>query len=234
MNGAKRVCGRFAIGDTDGTDWADWLALDSEVGRPPADWPTGSWNVAPTQSVGIVLAKDGKRRAGPARWGLVPHWWSKPLSEFRLTTFNARSEEASEKPTFRDAWAKRRCLIPAIGWYEWSGPKGAKQPWYITVSRNTPGFWFAGLWARAKIDGADLVSCTILTTAAGAKTQALHPRVPVVLDEEAARAWLEFDAGAELMRPLVDDRLNLWPVDRAVGQVKNSGPDLIQPITIDP
>lgn len=224
------MCGRFAVGDTDGTDWADWLGLDDALDWPPAGWPTARWNVAPTQAVGIVLAKDGKRRAGPARWGLIPPWWQKPLADFKLTTFNARSEDAADKPTFRDAWARRHCLIPAIGWYEWTGPKGAKQPWYITVKRNTPGFWFAGLWARARLDDQDIVSCTILTTAAGAATRDLHPRVPVVLGEDQAEAWLTGTGDAQaLMTALPDDRLDLWPVDKAVGRVAEDRPDLIVP-----
>ena len=223
------MCGRFAVGDTDGTDWADWLALDPDLDWPLADWPKASWNIAPTQSIGIVLQGANGRRAGPARWGLVPHWWQKPLAEFKLTTFNARSEEAAGKPMFRDAWARRRCLIPAIGWYEWSGPKGAKQPWYITVQRNTPGFWFAGLWSRTEIEGQTLVSATILTTSAGEATKHLHPRCPVVLAEEEANQWLD-DADPGLMTPPADDRVQHWPVVKSVGQVKNNGPKLIEPV----
>jgi len=226
------MCGRFAVGDTDGTDWADWLALDPEFGWPPPDWPTGRWNIAPTQQVGIVVAKDGRRRAGPARWGLVPHWWTKPLAEFRLTTFNARSEEAASKPAFRDAWARRRCLVPAIGWFEWIGEKGAKQPYFITIERNTPGFFFAGLWARTTIEDRDIVSCTILTTAAGQATRHLHPRTPVVLDEDGAVAWLAFERGAELMHAPEDARVRLWPVDRAVGRVAEDGPEVIEPAEV--
>ncbi|MEM9139051.1 MAG: SOS response-associated peptidase [Pseudomonadota bacterium] len=225
------MCGRFAVGDTDGTDWADWLALDPELDWPLADWPGASWNIAPTQPVGIVLKGPSGRRAGPARWGLVPHWWQKPLAEFRLTTFNARSEEAAGKPMFRDAWAKRRCLIPAIGWYEWSGEKGAKQPWFITIRRNTPGFWFAGLWSRAEVEGEIIVSATILTTAAGEATRHLHPRSPVVLDDDQAGDWLSGQGpdGANLMQAPPDDRVDLWAVDRAVGQVRTNHAGLIEP-----
>jgi len=227
------MCGRFAVGDTDGTDWADWLALDPDLDWPPADWPSANWNVAPTQSVGMVVLAEGLRRAGPARWGLIPHWWDKPLAGFRATTFNARSEEASAKPMFRDAWARRRCLIPAIGWYEWTGPKGAKTPYYLTMRRNTPGFWFAGLWSSANVDGERLVSCTVLTTAAGQATAHMHPRTPVVLEEAAASAWLGHRADSELMKAPPDDRVDLWEVGRAVGQVRNNGPELIERVGLD-
>lgn len=223
------MCGRFAVGDTDGTDWADWLALDPELEWPPKDWPTANWNIAPTQRIGVVMQKDGVRRAGPARWGLIPHWWSKPLSEYKLTTFNARSEEAAAKPVFRDAWSRRRCLIPAIGWYEWSGKKGAKTPHYLTIKRNTPGFWFAGLWSRTEIGGETIVSATILTTSAGQATRHLHPRSPVVLDEDETSGWLNFsDDSMALMKPPSDDRVELWEVASDVGKVANNGPHLIE------
>jgi putative SOS response-associated peptidase YedK len=158
----------------------------------------------------------------------VPHWWRKPLAEFRATTFNARAEEAAAKPMFRDAWAVRRCLVPAIGYYEWTGAKGAKTPWFITMRRNAPGILFAGLWAAARVEGEWLLSCTILTTAAGEATRHLHPRSPVVLTEEAAERWLSGGDGAELMTPVPDERVEMWPVDRAVGQVRNDGPQLIE------
>ena len=228
------MCGRFAVGDTDGQDWADWLALDPELDWPPDGWPTANWNIAPTQQVGMVIQGPGGRRAGPARWGLVPHWWTKPLSEFRMTTFNARSEEAAEKPMFRDSWARRRCLIPAIGWYEWSGEKGAKTPFFITMRRNTPGFWFAGLWSSVTLDGTRIVSCTVLTTSAGEATRHLHPRTPVVLDEDEATAWLALEEGAGLMHAPDDERVELWEVDRKVGQVRNNGPELIEPVHAEP
>lgn len=223
------MCGRFAIGIIAGADWAQWLGLNIAHDVPP-DWPEPSWNIAPTQVVGIVGLRDGERAASVARWGLVPVWWQKPLAEFKLTTFNARAEDASAKPVFRDAWARRRCLIPAIGWYEWQGDKGAKVPHFITIRRNTPGFWFAGLWSQTRLPGGEVLrSCTILTTSAGEATRHLHPRTPVVLDEDAAEAFLDPSADpTPLMAAPPDDRVELWEVDRAVGKVANNGPELLE------
>ena len=226
------MCGRFAIGDTQGTDWRNWLMIEPEVEWPVPGWPTARWNVAPTDPVGIVRLRDGRREAAVARWGLVPHWWRKPVSELRAATFNARAEDAVAKPMFRDAWVARRCLVPAIGYYEWAGPKDAKQPWFVTMRRNVPGILFAGLWAAARVDGEWLLSCTILTTEAGAATRHLHPRSPVVLTEEAAERWLDRPEPA-LMTPIPDDRVEMWPVDRAVGQVRNEGPALIERAGLD-
>jgi putative SOS response-associated peptidase YedK len=225
------MCGRFAIGDADGTNWRDWLVIDPGIEWPAPGWPTARWNVAPTDPVGIVRLHEARRAPAVARWGLVPHWWNAPLSEFRLTTFNARAEEAAIKPIFRDAWATRRCLVPAIGYYEWTGRKGARTPWFITMRRNTPGILLAGLWAAARVDGNWLLSCTILTTQAGEATRHLHPRSPVVLTEDAAERWLDGSGDpAALMQPIPDDRVEIWQVDARVGQVRTDGPELIKPV----
>ncbi len=220
------MCGRFAVGDTRGEDWADWLGIDRD-----SPWPDPSWNVAPTQTVGMIGEGRDGRGLALARWGLVPHWWKKPLAEFRATTFNARSEEAASKPMFRDAWRKGRCLVPAIGYYEWSGKAGEKRAWYITHKGNAPGFCMAGLWARVVIEGEPLFSFTVLTCAAGEATRHLHPRSPVVLEEADWDSWLDpANDGAALMRPIPDDRAAVTEVGGAVGNVRNNGPELIEPL----
>lgn len=224
------MCGRFAVGDPKGTDWAgwaDWLGIDRD-----SPWPAPSWNVAPTQIAAIVGQGGKGHGVALARWGLVPHWWTKPLAEFRATTFNARSEEAAEKPMFRDAWRRGRCLVPCIGYYEWSGRGGgAKRPFLIGLGSNAPGFCLAGLWAQARIGGETVLSFTVLTCAAGAATRHLHPRSPVVLAEADWDLWLTPGSdAADLMRPAPDERVRLVEVGPEVGNVRNDGPELIAPL----
>jgi len=222
------MCGRFAVGDTRGDDWADWLGIDAD-----SPWPAPSWNVAPTQMAGIVGQGKRGRSLVQARWGLVPHWWKKPLVEFRATTFNARSEEAAEKPMFRDAFKRGRCLVPVIGYYEWSGKPGAKRAFLITVAGNAPGFCMAGLWAQALIAGEKILSFTVLTCPAGEATRHLHPRSPVVLNEADWGRWLTPGSDvADLMRPAANDRVVLREVGSAVGNVRNNGPELIEPLDL--
>ncbi|MEM7178526.1 MAG: SOS response-associated peptidase [Pseudomonadota bacterium] len=218
------MCGRFAVGNIDQELWSAWLET-AEI----EEIPDPRWNIAPTTQV-MILRQD--RVAVMARWGLVPACWRKPLALMKATTFNARSEEVTEKPMFRDAWHQKgragRCLVPAIGYYEWSGKKGAKTPWFVTTRRNRPGFCMAGLWAEAEVDGAMLRSCTILTTAAGQATALLHPRTPVILGDADWRDWLSGARGAELMTAPPDDQVDVWEVGPAVGKVQNDGPDLIE------
>jgi putative SOS response-associated peptidase YedK len=153
---------------------------------------------------------------------------------------NARSETLSEKPVFRNAFKKRRCLIPANGYYEWRGEKGNKQPWYITFETGTP-FVFAGLWERwidpRSPDSAPLDSCTIVTTEAIASIRHIHDRMPLIPAPEHYESWLDpnlEDAG-ELNRILQAGsvrELAFYPVSKSVNSVKSGGPDLIQRIAV--
>lgn len=219
------MCGRFATGNLATTDWADWLGVDRDT-----EWPAPSWNVAPTDTAAIVGEGPRGRSVRLARWGLIPHWWSKPLSEFRLTNFNARSEEVAEKPLFRDAWRKRRCLVPAIGFFEWSGKPGAKTAWFVTLAGNAPGVTFAGLWNLVGVEGEPVLSFTILTAAAGEATRHLHPRTPVFVEPEHWERWLAPETEVDdLMRAPPDERVKLRRIGPEVGNVRNDGPELIEP-----
>ncbi|MEM9736145.1 MAG: SOS response-associated peptidase [Pseudomonadota bacterium] len=176
------MCGRYIISDL---TWAEFREMLNIV-RPEDARAAPSFNIAPTQTMPIVLQDDETREVN-ARWGLIPPWFRDDPRTFRQTTFNARLETAHEKPTFRAAWARGRCLVPTNGWYEWTGPKGAKQPWFITLKTNAPVFFFAGLYA-ARSDG--LVSYTILTRAADPTLEGLHHRMPTILRPDQLAPWL--------------------------------------------
>lgn len=121
--------------------------------------------------------------------------------------------------------------MPALGYYEWTGPKGAKQPWFVTIGGNAPGVTFAGLWSLARIDGGTLLSFTILTTAAGEATRHLHPRTPVFVEPQDWERWLtpgtEVD---DLMRPPPDDRVRVAQANPMANSVRNDGPELLAPV----
>lgn len=192
------------------------------------------YNIAPTQSVPAVRAgEEGKRRFVMLHWGLVPRWAKERAIGNRM--INARAESVAEKPSFRDAFRRRRCLVLADGWYEWQAAAGGKQPWYIRRTDARP-FAFAGLWERWKdpADGAMLESCAIVTTDASDSIRRIHERMPVVLADEDWDRWLDpacTDAGKlqELLRPYDPKALEAWPVSRQVNAPKNQGPELIAP-----
>ena len=169
-------------------------------------------------------------------WGLVSSW-AKDRS-FAVRMINARSETLSEKPVFRNAFKKRRCLIPANGYYEWRGEKGNKQPWYITFETGTP-FAFAGLWERwidpRSPDSAPLDSCTIVTTEAIASIRHIHDRMPAMPAPEHYESWLDpnLKDAAELNRMLrtgTIEQITSYPVSKIVNSVRSNGPELIQKI----
>jgi putative SOS response-associated peptidase YedK len=226
------MCGRYTS-RTPVADVAGWFDVDEVV----VEERTPRFNVAPTDDVLVVAtSSSGARRLGEARWGLVPSWSEGPSVGARM--INARSETLLEKPAFRRAFARRRCLVPADGFYEWEhdGAGGGKQPWYLTPADGGL-FAFAGLWEVWRPDddpARRLVSCTIVTTPANAAVAPLHDRMPAVLGRDTWVAWLDRDnedLGAlhALLVPAPDDAVRLRRVSRAVNDVRNDGPALLDP-----
>jgi putative SOS response-associated peptidase YedK len=165
-------------------------------------------------------------------WGLVPKWAKERAIGNRM--INARGETLDEKPAFRDAFRKRRCLVIADGWYEWQAAAGGKQPWFVRRKDAAP-LAFAGLWERWNdpANGSTLESCTIVTTAASESLRKIHERMPVVLDAADWDRWLDTafsDVGklSELLVPFDAKALEAWPVSREVNTPKNEGPGLIE------
>lgn len=190
------------------------------------------WNIKPTQPVNIAYLKDSTIIGTVARWWFVPHWHRKPVEAWKATTFNAKIETAHEKPTFRTAWASARCVVPAVGYYEWTGPKAKRQPWFIGVNSNQPTVFFAGLHSRLE-DGGH--TCTILTRPALPQLTDLHPRSPVILTGDEIGPWVSGEIGAQEAIDRLgtgwDGQFRFHRVAR-IGR-DDDGPDLIEPATED-
>jgi len=207
------------------------------------------WNVAPQSEVPVVYENRAGERVGERmRWGLVPHWAADPALGAKLN--NARAEGIGEKPSFRQAVRRRRCLIPASGFYEWQARQAAdgkayKQPWYVSPSSSDPcaTFAFAGLFEawrprEAAADAPWLLTCCVITTSPNGVMQPIHDRMPVILPAADWPAWLarantEPAVWAPLMRPADDAAMQAWPVGRAVGRSSEEGEALTAPIQLD-
>jgi putative SOS response-associated peptidase YedK len=218
-----------------------------QVTEEAADEPPAvpDYNVAPTKPVPVVVHRSRPGdRAGPAvrhlrtaRWGLVPSWAHDATGAARR--INARAETVATLPAFRLALARRRCLVPADGWYEWARREdGGRQPYYLNP-RDGSGLAFAGLYEFWSGPAGKVTSCAIVTTAAVGELAAVHDRMPLLLPRSAWSAWL--DPGepdpAGLLAPPADDvvaRIELRPVASAVGNVANAGPELVAPVPVAP
>lgn len=225
------MCGRFSLDAT-----AETLATLFDLEPPPALAPR--YNIAPTQPVLALRVAPGTDRRGWAwlRWGLIPAWAKDPGIGARM--INARSETVAEKPAFRAAFRRRRCLVPATGFYEWRSESGRKQPYLIHAPDHAP-FAIAGLWERWQgPDGAELETCSLLTTEANEALRPLHDRMPVLLAPEAWEPWL--DPALEAPDPLLpllapapsgpSGRLVFHAVSDRVNRVQNDDPELVAPL----
>lgn len=223
------MCGRYTL-----TDPGDELIRHFQLQNLPEDYRP-RYNIAPTQAVLAVVNGDG-RRAGRLRWGLIPSWAKDPAIGNRM--INARSETIAEKPSFRTAFRRRRCLIPADGFYEWKQVNGRKQPVRI-VRRDRGVFAFAGLWESWRPPGGDdeevVYTCTIITTNANETLRPIHHRMPVILPPEAYDLWLDREiddpeALLPLLQPRPDDELEAYPVATVVNNARNETPQCIEPL----
>jgi putative SOS response-associated peptidase YedK len=224
------MCGRFTL-----TTDLKIVAERFSAPPPPADSKAAAprYNIAPTQNV-IVVGDDGKRYMKEMRWGLIPSWAKDPSIGNRM--INARAETVAEKPAFRAALKKRRCIIPADGFYEWQKLGKVKQPVRIVLKSQEP-FGFAGLWELwMSPEGEGVLSCTIITTEANELLKAVHDRMPVILTREAEAVWLdpkvhEPDKLLPLLKQYPSDEMEFYAVSRQVNSPTVDQPSNIQRIT---
>ncbi len=222
------MCGRFTLtADLNAVQEAfPWMYVPE--GLQPR------YNIAPTQPVAVV-ANDGKNRLDYFTWGLVPSWAKDPEIGSRM--INARAETLAEKPSFRNAFRRRRCLVLADGFYEWraSADSKRKTPMYIQLASGKP-FAFAGLWEVWNgPDGSQILSCTIITTSPNALMEPIHNRMPVILPPEAYPLWLlpgEQDPArlASLLAPYPAEGMHAYPVSTLVNSPANDLPACIAPV----
>ena len=196
---------------------------------------TENYNVAPSQEILAIIKHDKENWLEKLHWGLVP-FWAKDIS-IGNKLINARAETIASKPSFRNAFKKRRCLIPADGFYEWKGPKGQKQPVFITLPESKP-FAFAGLWEIwQKKDDPNMIykSCTIITTEASDSVREIHPRMPAILKPEMYETWLDplnqnVNELKHILKTGIITELVSHAVSKNVNSVKNNEPSNIIPL----
>lgn len=222
------MCGRFSQAFT----WEEIVAFSQPL-TVPAERANlqPHYNLAPTDTVRIIVKTPLGRELIPARWGLIPPWHKGRPNEVGAT-FNARVESVATKPTFRSAFRSRRCIIPASGFFEWTGPKGDKTPHFISAADGAL-LAFAGLWERWKDPetGQEIISCTIIVRDPVAGIATLHDRMPCMLHPRDFDAWLDGSAGEKLLMdppPALRD----WIVDRRVNKsgVGDDDPETITPV----
>jgi putative SOS response-associated peptidase YedK len=218
------MCGRFLIKSLPG-DIAEFFNAPEE----PSLFDEPRFNIAPTQTVPVVVEENGARQFRPMRWGLIPAWAKDRAIGYR--TINAKCETVAEKPAFRGAFRKRRCLVPASGFFEWR--KEGKKRFPILLRPRSGLFAFAGLWETWHGEDQPLDTFTIITTEANELVRPVHDRMPVALHKENFPAWLDVNDGdvMSLLRPYPADEMTAVEVDTWVNDVRHEGPRCIEPAT---
>jgi putative SOS response-associated peptidase YedK len=221
------MCGRFTL-HTPPDVLREHFGLDESPQHVEA-----SYNITPSQEIVAVRETDGRREVVPLRWGLIPSWSKDIRTGNRM--INARAETVAVKPAYRAAFRRRRCLIPADGFYEWRQAEGGKQPYHIRM-RNGGVFAFAGVWERWVGYDERIESCSILVTEANDTIRPVHDRMPVIVSPEDYGQWLDPSlADAErltgLLRPYPASAMVAYPVTRRVNNPANNDPGCIEPLT---
>jgi putative SOS response-associated peptidase YedK len=224
------MCGRFTQ-ERPASELAEIFAAE-----PLVDDPGPRFNVAPTDEVLVVVQREERRAITAYRWGLVPHWSTDIKGGSRM--FNARAETVTTSPAFRDAFKRRRCLVPAESFYEWKREGSVRQPYRVMREDGRP-LALAGLWAGWKDPSNEQVrrTCTIVTTTPNAAMADLHDRMPVIVPESAWDRWLHPTLAQPgellaILEPTDEIALRIYAVNRDVNDVRRDGPALIEPLLV--
>jgi len=218
------MCGRFAF-FSPREAVQEYFGIDVPFALEPR------YNVAPSQEIAVIRQPaDTKPEAAMLKWGLVPFWAKDAVIGARM--INARAETVAQKPAFRQAFKRRRCVILADGFYEWHTEDGRKTPYFISLKTDRP-FAMAGLWESwDKTDQPPLETCAIITTTASKSIGKLHDRMPVILDAPTATDWIQAerdpDALIAMLKSYDDEDIQAWPVNRTVNNPVNQGATLIE------
>ncbi|MFC3211989.1 SOS response-associated peptidase [Planomicrobium okeanokoites] len=225
------MCGRFAL-------YADYKVILERFSIEQASFDENeyepSYNIAPSQLIAAVVSDGNKNRLGKLKWGLIPPWAKDAKIGYKM--INARSETAAEKPSFRNAFKKKRCLIIADSFYEWRKDEEGKTPMLIKMKSEEP-FAFAGLWESWESpEGEPIHSCSILTTKPNGVMASIHDRMPVILSKEAEKIWLDpnvqdIEMLESVLKPYEDGEMEAYQVSEEVNSPKNNKADLIRKIS---
>jgi putative SOS response-associated peptidase YedK len=223
------MCGRFSQGEP------SHRISDSFGAYPDEDLPEGLWNVPPTETIRILVERDGERRLAAARWGFQPFWADGARTEPPRSWINARSETAWDSPAFGPALRTSRCIVPADAFYEWDRTTSPRQPYAIGPSREGELLAMAGIWSATRHAPPTVA---ILTTAPNELVARIHDRMPVILPPDLVADWLAPDATPADLAPMLGAApsgvLRMWPVGTAVNRVAVDGPELLRPIELPP
>jgi putative SOS response-associated peptidase YedK len=220
------MCGRFVLASTASTISREFGLEHTPFSIQP------NYNIAPSQPV-IIIVSDGARQLMESRWGFIPSWARDPAIGHRM--INARSETIAEKPAFREAFKKQRCLIPSDGFYEWRKKRGGKVPLFIHLKNGEP-FGFAGLYnIWTSPEGDSISTCTIITTTANKLLEPVHDRMPVIIPKDKRDMWLDpavhdNNILLPLLKPFSSEEIEAYDVTSRVNSPKFNSPDNIKPV----
>ena len=219
------MCGRFSLAE-------DILNLQKHFNFEVTEEITPRFNIAPGQKILTLLSDGKKQRAGTMKWGLVPFWAKDEKIGYKM--INARAERIDEKPSFRHAFKRRRCLIVADGFYEWQKTENGKQPYRFIMKDKKP-FAFAGLWETWRKEENPLYTCTIITTKPNAVAEDIHNRMPVILHQDDYDVWLDpanddIEHLKSLLTPYPAEQMDKYKVSDLVNSPRNDLAEVLSPL----